>query len=43
MHEIRRLQGCINDLIGVVGLSAVWGDEPWQIVRAGSTLHCAES
>ncbi len=34
MREIRRLQGCINDLIGVVGLSAVWGDEPQQIVRA---------
>ncbi len=34
MREIRRLQGCINDLIGVVGLSAVWGDEPPQIVRS---------
>ena len=34
MREIRRLQGCINDLIGVVGLSALWGDEPQQIVRA---------
>jgi signal transduction histidine kinase len=34
MREIRRLQGCINDLIGVVGLSAVWGDQPQHIVRA---------
>ncbi len=34
VHEIRRLQGCINDLIGVVGLAAVWGDQPQQIVRA---------
>ena len=34
MREIRRLQGCINDLIGVVGLSAMWGDEPQEIARA---------
>jgi signal transduction histidine kinase len=34
MREIRRLQGCVNDLIGVVSLSAVWGDEPQQIARA---------
>lgn len=33
MLEIRRLQGCINDLIGVVALSAIWaGHEPQQIV-----------
>jgi hypothetical protein len=33
MLEIKRLQGCINDLIGVVALSAVWAShEPAQIV-----------
>src|ERR1700737_4423815 len=33
MLEIKRLQGCINDLIGVVALSAVWAShEPEQIV-----------
>jgi C4-dicarboxylate-specific signal transduction histidine kinase len=33
MLEIKRLQGCINDLIGVVALSAVWeSHEPEQIV-----------
>lgn len=34
MRELRHLHGCVNDLIGVVGLSAVWGDEPQQIARA---------
>jgi C4-dicarboxylate-specific signal transduction histidine kinase len=33
MSEIKRLQGCVNDLIGVVALSAVWASrEPEQIV-----------
>jgi signal transduction histidine kinase len=33
MLEIKRLQGCINDLIGVVALSEVWASrEPEQIV-----------
>src|ERR1700730_18424100 len=33
MMEVKRLQGCINDLIGVVALSAVWAShEPEQIV-----------
>jgi signal transduction histidine kinase len=33
MFEIKRLQGCVNDLIGVVALSAVWAShEPEQIV-----------
>jgi signal transduction histidine kinase len=33
MLEIKQLQGCINDLIGVVALSAVWAShEPEQIV-----------
>jgi signal transduction histidine kinase len=32
MREIRHLQGCINDLISLVALSAVRGDEPQQIV-----------
>jgi signal transduction histidine kinase len=33
MLEIKRLRGCINDLIGVVALSAVWvSHEPEQIV-----------
>jgi signal transduction histidine kinase len=33
MLDIKRLQGCINDLIGVVALSAVWAShEPEQIV-----------
>src|SRR5260370_24755325 len=33
MLEIKRLQGCVNDLIGVVALSAVWAShEPEQIV-----------
>jgi C4-dicarboxylate-specific signal transduction histidine kinase len=32
MLEIKRLQGCVNDLIGVVALSAVWANhEPEQI------------
>lgn len=32
MRDIKRLQGCINDLIGVVALSAMWGNEPRRIV-----------
>jgi signal transduction histidine kinase len=32
MRDIKRLQGCINDLIGVVALSAMWGNEPHRIV-----------
>src|ERR1700730_4534890 len=33
MLEIKLLQGCINDLIGVVALSAIWAShEPEQIV-----------
>ena len=33
MLEIKRLQGCIDDLIGVVALSEVWASrEPQQIV-----------
>ncbi|HEY3658210.1 MAG TPA: ATP-binding protein [Steroidobacteraceae bacterium] len=33
MPEIKRLQGCVNDLIGVVALSAVWANrEPKQII-----------
>ena len=31
--EIKRLQGCLNDLISVLALPALWGDhEPSQIV-----------
>ena len=31
--EIKRLQRCINDLIGIVGLSATWNDgDPSQMV-----------
>ena len=31
--EIKRLQGCINDLISVLALPAIWsGHEPSQIV-----------
>ena len=37
IQEIKRLQRCINDLIGVIGLSATWSDaNPSQIV--GSLL-----
>ncbi|MDB6083178.1 MAG: sensor signal transduction histidine kinase, partial [Gammaproteobacteria bacterium] len=33
MREVKRLQGCINDLIGVVALSAVWASrDPEHIV-----------
>jgi signal transduction histidine kinase len=33
MQQIKRLQGCVNDLIGVVALSAVWvSHEPRKIV-----------
>jgi signal transduction histidine kinase len=32
MRDIKRLQGCINDLISVVALSAMWGNEPRRIV-----------
>ena len=33
-EESRRLQRCINDLIGLLALPAVWGDsDPSRIVR----------
>ena len=33
--EIKRLQGCINDLISVLALSALWsGREPSEMIRA---------
>jgi signal transduction histidine kinase len=32
MRDIKRLHGCINDLIGVVASSAMWGNEPHRIV-----------
>jgi hypothetical protein len=35
IDDIKRLQRCINDLVGIVALPALWsGAEPSQIVRS---------